>query len=71
MNDVAITLPVTFSVVPSNVKFPSALAAFDVPSDVNTLLSEAFDTVENPVPLVPDEPDAPLVPDVQMNQMIH
>ena len=54
----------TVKYVPSNVKLFSATAAFDVPSDVNTLLSAAVETVVNPVPDVPDEPLVPLEPDV-------
>ena len=51
-------------VLPSNVRFDSAFAAFDVPSDVSNLLSDAFDIALNPVPDEPDDPDAPVAPDV-------
>ncbi len=42
-----------------NVKLVSATAAFELPSEVNTLLSLAFDIVVNPVPLEPLEPLEP------------
>jgi hypothetical protein len=58
-----IASPVTVSVEPSNVRFDSAFALFVVPSDVSSLLSAGFDTVLNPVPLVPDEPDCPEEPE--------
>ena len=53
----------TVNVDPSNVKFDSALAELDVPSDVNILLSLKFDIVLNPVPELPDDPEVPDEPD--------
>ena len=47
---------------PSKVKFSSALAALDVPSDVIIRLSTALDIVSNPVPDVPVDPEEPLDP---------
>ena len=60
---VTVSFPVIVNNVPSNVKLLSATAAFDVPSEVKTLLLDAFDIVENPVPDVPDVPLTPEVPD--------
>ena len=54
-----LALPVIVSIDPSNIKLASAFAAFDVPSDVSTLLSAAFAMVVNPVPLVPLLPAVP------------
>ncbi len=71
--------PVNVSIEPLKVKLVSATAAVDVPSDVNTLLSAAFDIAVNPAPevplepdvpetpLTPEEPDVPLVPDVPLD----
>jgi hypothetical protein len=50
---------VTVSVLPSKVRFDSAFAEFEVPSEVIILLSAAFDIVVNPVPDEPLEPDEP------------
>ena len=55
--------PIIVNKLPSNVRLPSATAAFVVPSDVNNLLSDGFEIVSNPVPLVPEEPADPDDPD--------
>ena len=51
--------PFTVKLVPSNIKFDSAIAESVVPSDVRTLLLPGEDILENPVPLEPDVPDVP------------
>ena len=56
--------PVTVNVNPSNVKFGSLSALFEVPLAVNILLFVVGVIAENPVPLVPLVPEVPLVPDV-------
>jgi hypothetical protein len=43
-------------------KFDEAVAAFVVPSDKIILFCPELFIVENPVPLVPDEPDVPEEP---------
>lgn len=56
-------LPVTPKFVPSKRKFADAKAALGVPSESKTLFKPALVIVENPVPLVPDDPEVPEEPE--------
>ena len=54
--------PVTVNLLPSKLRFASATAAFEVPSEVRIRLFAALATVENPAPCAPCAPLLPLLP---------